>query len=162
MDKEEVYKFLKNKNIKFETVEHQAVFNMDEVSKIDLDSNNRYAKNLFVRDDKKDNYYLLTVRGDKRVNLKEFRKKYGTRRLVFASEEDLYEKLKLEKGSVSPLGLLNNIENDVNFFVDEDFISESLLIGIHPNKNTATVWINVKDLISLIEEKGNSVYICKF
>ena len=54
------------------------------------------AKNLFVRDDKKQNYYLITVKGEKRVNLKAFRKAQGTRNLSFASAEDLLERLKTE------------------------------------------------------------------
>ena len=51
------------------------------------------AKNLFVRDDKKRNYYLLTIKSNKRVNLKQFREENGTRRLSFASPQDLKEKL---------------------------------------------------------------------
>ena len=33
------------------------------------------AKNLFIRDVKKKNYYLITVKGDKKMDLKEFRRK---------------------------------------------------------------------------------------
>ena len=49
------------------------------------------SKNLFVRDDKKRNYYLITVKGNKRIDLKEFRKKNETRPLSFASENDLLD-----------------------------------------------------------------------
>lgn len=51
--------------------EHEAVFNMAELDSVDLPYPDRDAKNLFVRDDKKKNYYLITVMGDKRVDLKE-------------------------------------------------------------------------------------------
>lgn len=65
--------------------------------------------------DKKNNYYLIIVKGDKRVDLKEFRKKYHTKHLSFAKEEELLSILKLTSGSVSPLGLLNDKEKRLFF-----------------------------------------------
>lgn len=52
-------------------------------------------KNLFVRDDKRQNYYLITVKGDKRVDLKAFRRAQQTRPLTFASPEELQQLLGL-------------------------------------------------------------------
>ena len=31
------------------------------------------------------------------------------------------------------------------------------IIGIHPNDNTATVWLKVEDLVEIIKENGNKV-----
>ena len=45
---------------------------MEEVAKIQLPYPEADAKNLFVRDDKKRRYYMITVQGDKRVDLKQF------------------------------------------------------------------------------------------
>lgn len=42
---------------------------MAELSNIEIPYPEYDAKNLFVRDDKKRNYYLITVKGDKRVLL---------------------------------------------------------------------------------------------
>lgn len=53
-------------------------------------------------------FYLITVKGDKRVDLKEFRKNNFLRHLSFASEQDLQELLNLNAGSVTPLGLFND------------------------------------------------------
>ena len=74
MNKKEIYSFLKEKNIWHEITEHKAVYNMAELAEIEIPYPEADAKNLFVRDDKKRNYYLITVKGDKRVALKEFRK----------------------------------------------------------------------------------------
>ena len=74
MDKENIIQNLKNKNIWFELEEHQVVFNMDDLDEVNLRYKNRDAKNIFVRDDKKLNYYLITIKGDKKVDLKQFRK----------------------------------------------------------------------------------------
>ena len=156
MNKTEAYEFLRAKNIPFETVEHEAVFNMEEMSKISLPHPEADAKNLFVRDDKHLNFYLITVRGDKRVNLKEFRKANGTRPLTFASETELFEILRLTPGSVTPLGLLSDDERKVKFYIDSD-LSKGL-VGVHPNENTATVFLKTEDLTKLIKEHGNETY----
>mgnify|MGYP004562236919 FL=1 len=159
MNKQEIYDFLKNQNIWNEVTEHKAVYNMAELSEIDVPYPEADAKNLFVRDDKKRNYYLITVKGDKRVNLKEFKQKNNTRQLSFASEKDLLEIMNLTPGSVTPLGVLNDKENKVIVFIDKDFMEGPNIIGVHPNDNTATVWLKVKDLINIIKEHGNKVEI---
>ena len=159
MNKQEVYDFIKSKNIWHEITEHEAVFNMDELSKIEVPYNDCDAKNLFVRDDKKENYYLITVKGNKRVDLKEFRKRYDVRPISFASVEDLMKYLNLIPGSVSPLGLLNDKERKVKFYLDDSFFKDDKIIGIHPNYNTATVWLKVDDLINIIKEHGSKIEI---
>ena len=133
MTKQETYDFLNAKNIEYEITEHKAVFSMDEICDVVLPHSECDAKNLFVRDDKKREYFLITVKGNKRVDLN------------------------LTPGSVTPLGLLNDAEHKVKFFLDKDFLEPPGMIGIHPNENTATVWLKTADLINLIRENGNEV-----
>ena len=122
MNKQEIYKFLNDKNIWHEITEHKAVFNMAELSEINIPYPEADAKNIFVRDDKKRNYYLITVKGDKKVDLKEFRKNNNTRALSFASENDLMDIMNLIPGSVTPLGMINDKEMKVKLFIDKEFI----------------------------------------
>ena len=159
MNKQEIYDFIKSKNIWYEITEHKAVFNMDELSEIEIPYPEYDAKNLFVRDDKKRNYYLITVKGNKRVNLKEFRNNNGTRPLSFASEQELMNIMNLIAGSVTPLGLLNDKELKIIFYLDKDFLNDKQIIGVHPNENTATLWLKVEDLIDIIKEHGNQVNV---
>ena len=159
MNKQDIYNYLKEKNIWHEITEHEAVYNMEELSNVELPYPDADAKNLFVRDDKKANYYLITVKGDKRVDLKEFRKNNGTRNLSFASSDDLMNIMGLIPGAVSPLGILNDTEFKVKFYIDKDFMKDEHLIGIHPNDNTATVWLKVEDLIETVKGHGNEVNI---
>lgn len=98
MKKEEIYQYLKEHNIQFEVTEHDAVFNMEELTHVELPNPEWDAKDLFVRDDKKKNYYLITVKGNQRVNLKAFRKQHGLRNLSFASPEDLVAMMNLKPG----------------------------------------------------------------
>lgn len=154
MNKQEVYKFLKENNIWHEITEHKAVYNMAELEQIEIPYPEADAKNLFVCDDKKRNYYLITVKGNKRVDLKEFKSKNGTRSLRFASANDLMDIMVLKPGSVTPFGVLNDDELRVKVFFDSAFGG---LIGVHPNDNTATVWLNINDLADIIRRHGNSV-----
>lgn len=153
MNKAEVYRYLKEQNIQYEVTEHKAVFNMEELESIELLYPEWDAKNLFVRDDKKRNYYLITVKGDKRVDLKEFRKQHGLRVLSFASSDDLLAIMVLTPSSVTPLGILNDNERKVHFYLDIEFVGNK--IGVHPNDNTATVWMQANDLMNLVREHGN-------
>lgn len=155
MDKAETYQYLVDHGISFEVTEHKAVYNMDELTSIELPYPEWDAKNLFVRDDKKRNYYLITVKGDKRVDLKEFRKQHGLRSLSFASSDDLASIMGLLPGSVTPLGLLNDEKRQIHFYLDVEFLGNR--IGVHPNDNTATVWVQANDLIQLIQGHGNEV-----
>ena len=153
MNKQETYQFLTDHGIEFEITEHKAVYNMEELDAVPLPYPEWDAKNLFVRDDKKRNYYLITVPGSKRVDLKVFQKAHGLRKLSFASPQELMDYMHLTPGSVSPLGLLNDPEHRVHFYLDRYFSGNK--IGIHPNDNTATVWMQSDALMSLIQEKGN-------
>ena len=159
MDKQEIYNYLKEENISYEITNHKAVYNMEEASEIDIPYPNQDAKNLFVRDDKKKNYYLITVKGNKRLDLKEFSLKNNTRRLSFASKEDLMKIMKLIPGAVTPFGILNDKDNIVKFYLDKEFLEEPKFLGVHPNDNTATIWIKTYDLINIIEKHGNEVKI---
>ncbi|WEV51486.1 prolyl-tRNA synthetase associated domain-containing protein [Lactobacillus sp. ESL0731] len=161
MDKQEIYRYLSAKNIWHEIVEHKAVYNMVEAAEIDLPHPETSAKNLFLHDDKKRNYYLLTVKSNSRVDLKKFRQDNGTRRLSFASAAELHTILKLIPGAVTPLGLLNDEEHKVQFFIDEFFLHQPGIIAVHPNDNTATVWLKTTDLIEIVTRHGNPVKIMK-
>ena len=158
MNKAELLEYLSNRGIEYELVEHSMVFTIDEMIDAELPHPELIAKNLFVRDDKKRTFYLITVLEDRRVDLKEFRKLHETRPLSFASEEQLMDKLALTRGSVTPFGLLNNDEKDVKFYIDKAFIDTGLM-GIHPNMNDATVFVKTDDVIALVREHGNEVII---
>ena len=109
MNKIETLRYLDQHQINYEKIDHPAVFNMADLANLHLPHPEADAKNLFIRDDQKKHYYLLTVKGNKKVNLQQFRQKFGTRRLTFASPEDLKKFLQVTPGSVTPLALLNNV-----------------------------------------------------
>ena len=159
MTKQEVFRFLDGQGIDYEAAEHPAVFNMEEMHAVELPHPEADAKNLFVRDDKKQSYYMITVKGDKRVDLKAFQRAQGLRRLSFASADDLMRILGLIPGAVTPLGLLCDEERRVTLFLDEDF--EGGLVGVHPCDNTATVFLHAEDLLRLVRANGNAASVIR-
>ena len=98
-------------------------------------------------------------RANKRVDLKGFRRQHGLRALSFASTEELFSIMELTPGAVTPLGILNDTESRVHFYLDEEFIGNK--IGVHPNDNTATIWMQAVDLMGLIQKHGNEAEYVK-
>lgn len=160
MSKEEVYLKLKELNIEYLKIDHIPIYTIDEANNLDIENKEYIAKNLFLRDDKKRNYYLLVVKSNKKIDLNDLKNKINSHRLSFASEIDLEKYLKLKKGSVTPLGVLNDVERKVKVIIDEDILKEEI-VGVHPNDNDATVFMKTKDLIRIIELNGNLVEYAK-
>ena len=98
-------------------------------------------------------------RANKRGDLKGFRRQHGLRALSFASTEELFSIMELTPGAVTPLGILNDTESRVHFYLDEEFIGNK--IGVHPNDNTATIWMQADDLMGLIQKHGNEAEYVK-
>lgn len=150
----DIYEYLDLQDIHYQVVKHKAVYTIDEMEQADIEGFEYVVKNLFVRDDKKQHYYLIVVQKDKIVNMKELRSKINSRRLSFASQDDLYKYLQLFQGEVTPLGVLNDESKSVEVIFDQD-IPE--IIGVHPLVNTKTVYMKTSDLIEIIKKHGNKV-----
>ena len=159
---EDILRLLEERNIWFHVDRHEAVFDMDALSSVKLTYPDAEAKNLFLRDDRKENYYLFVVMGDTRVNLKAVRKSLRLRPLSFASEDELLSVLALTKGSVTPFGLLNDTSHRTVCFIDENFLSGNGIIGIHPNDNRATVVLRTADLVGILQSEGIDVRTISF
>lgn len=161
MNKQEIYDLLDARNIWHLITEHPALWSMSDSCDVEFPYPECDAKNLFLREKKHKNFFLVTVRGDKRVDLKRFRDENGTRSLTFGSPEELDELFNVIPGMVSPFGLLNDTGCQVRFYIDEDFDKDPGYIAIHPNDNTATVTLKTEDLISIIKEHGTEIKTVK-
>lgn len=153
-NKEKVYEYLDQHNITYTVSEHPPIHTIDALEEYDIPNKDKIAKNLFLRNDNGKKHYLITIRQDKKVDLKDLREKIGSSRLSFASEERLMEQLGLTKGSVTPLGVINNKSTKVEVYFDKDLVDEEI-IGVHPNENDATVWLSYQSIKQIIESIGN-------
>ena len=158
--KEKVYQKLDELGITYEAMDHPAVYTMEEMDELGITSKGEVCKNLFLRDEKGRRHFLVVLQKDKKVDLKNIQSQIGSTRLSFGSEKRLDKYLKLQKGGVSPLGIINDEDASVEVVFDKDLMNKERL-GVHPNTNTATVWISFKDMKSLIEKNGNDIMYVK-
>lgn len=155
--KNEMIDLLNEKQIQYERVDHPAAYTMEDLESVELPYPDRNAKNVFVHDRKKKHYFLITVMGDKKVDLQQIRDRFETSRLSFAKDEDLANILGVEPGSVSPLAILNDSEKKVQYILDDEFLTGNKMIAAHPNENTVSLYLHVDDLVGLIEEAEHTV-----
>lgn len=151
--KEEVCAYLDERGVRYERVDHEAVFTMEGMAALELPFADEVVKNLFLRDDKKRNYYLVVMPEDKPANLKALRRTLEARPLRFASEDDLAAILGVRAGAVTPFGVLNDTEGKVQVVFDED-LRDRAAVGIHPNDNTATLRMPLPDLLALFDDRA--------
>ena len=152
----EVLARLEALGIEYELEEHEAVFTIEAIIALGLKKRGMIPVNLFLRDSNGKRHFLVIHDGEKHTDLKKLREQIGCSRLSFGSDERLMKHLGLTKGSVSPFGLINNENHDVELVIDESIKSQSIL-GFHPNTNTATVWVSYEGFMKFIESCGNKV-----
>ena len=150
----DIYKFLTQLGIDYQKINHQSVSTVEEAMFIN-EQIDGVCKNLFLKSsDKQFFIYMMTV--ERRADLKYIAKQIGSKRLSFASDEELVELLKLIPGSVTPLGIINDNKR-VKILIDRELRAQRLLI--HPNINTATISITYDDLLLFINACGNEYLI---
>lgn len=155
--KKMIYMELDRLGVVYQAVEHPAVFTIDEMDALEeLEHKEDIVKNLFLRDAKGRRHFLVVMDKNKKADMKLIREQLGTSTLSFASEERLMEHLGLTKGAVTPLGTLNDKNCSVEVVMDRS-LSEKNRIGVHPNDNTATVFLSFQDLYRVIEKHGNPI-----
>lgn len=159
--KQRVYDALDKMKIKYEVVEHEPVHTMEDMDRLGLPEKGTLCKNLFLRDSKGKRHFLVTADEKTKVDLKDLGRKLGAGSLSFASEERLEKYLGLKQGSVSPFGLMNDADHQVEFFIDKS-LSRCKSLGIHPMDNTATVFLSFKDLDKFLWNLDVDVIQVKF
>ena len=150
-----IYELFDKLDISYRKIEHEAVYTVEDADKIEGMIDGIGCKNLFLKD-KKGSYYLYMLKEDKRADLKELSKYFQCGRLRFGDESELYDCLKLKKGSVTPLGVINDDSGRVVIVLDKELSGKNVLV--HPNINTATVSLKYEDVIKIINYCGNSYF----
>jgi Ala-tRNA(Pro) deacylase len=161
MDEQKVYNILRELDISYTKHEHPPVYTVEEAEQHWENITGAHCKNLFLRNKKGKNHYLVIAKSEKRVNLKALTSRLGEDRLSFASPERMLRYLGLEPGAVSPFGLINDKENAVVVVIDRD-LKEASHVNFHPNVNTATVGIVFTDFEKFLSYCGNSIRYLSF
>ncbi|MDA3906092.1 MAG: prolyl-tRNA synthetase associated domain-containing protein, partial [Bacteroidales bacterium] len=133
-----VFDYLNKLNIAFEMIEHPPAPTVTEAMKYWKDVDAAHCKNLFFRNHKGNKHYLVIFDAHKQLAINDLEKRLKQGKLSFASEKRMAKYLAIQPGSVSPFGLINDVENHVHLFLDSH-LQSSKKISFHPNDNTASV-----------------------
>ena len=145
-DRRAICALLDAHGIAYTLVEHPRVYTSAQGDALALPFARSVAKNLFMCSEKKTAYFLFSLRAHGRADLKALAAAVGEKRLRFATEDDLFTLLHLEKGAVTPLGALNDAGGRVAVYLDASFAGQSIVV--HPNDNGATLCLATNDLAS--------------
>ncbi|HZJ76130.1 MAG TPA: prolyl-tRNA synthetase associated domain-containing protein [Oscillospiraceae bacterium] len=154
---DDVYRILDMLSISYNKFTHPAMNTIEELNKYNTEGDDIvHCKNLFLRNSKGDKHYLVITEPDKRTNTRSLAKQIESTRLSFASSERLEKYLGLDPGAVSPFGLINDKNKDVEVLIDRD-IDSRRKITFHPNINTVSVTISYDDFQRYIKWCGNKI-----
>lgn len=155
---EKVFAALKAAGIDYQVVRHPAVYTVAQADQYVKSQEFSRAKNLLLTNHHHTKYVLLLMAEDKRFDAHSFSQLTGLPRLSFASPARLKEKLGVTPGSVSPFGLLNDDDHDVQLYIDAA-VANADKFGGHPNDNTMTVILLTNDLLQLLKRHGFAAHI---
>lgn len=128
---------------------HAPIFTVEEGEEVSKIISGAHSKNLFLKD-KKDQFFLVSVLQDKRVNLKQLSKEVGKGGLSFGSPMNLQNVLQLLPGSVTPFGLMSDHIKQVHFILDVDFLQYEY-VNFHPLRNDKTLQMGINDFLRFFE-----------
>ena len=146
---------LRGLGIEFEMHEHPPLPTIDEAVKYWKTMDATHCKNIFFRNHKGNRHYLVVIEHKQNLAIHDLEKRLKQGKLSFASPKRLQKYLGLEPGSVTPYGLINDTENHVHLFLDEN-LKSSEKISFHPNQNTASLIVAFDDFIRYLDWTGNS------
>ena len=155
-NRQRVFDALKDLDIPFQVYDHPPIRTSGDAFLLSEDVEGGRCKNLFLRNNEGTNHYLVILGMESRCDLKILAGKLNEKRLGFASEDRLLRYLGVPSGSVSPFNLLNGNGTEVIIVVEEALLSHEKL-AFHPNENTATLVLSVRDFLKYLRSLENRV-----
>ena len=155
-----LYELLQNLGIAFEYHEHPPVATIEDALTHWKDYDSGRCKNIFFRNHKGDRHYLVILEHTRQLDIHDLEKRLKQGKLSFASDQRLMKYLGVERGSVSPFGLINDTEKHVHLFIDEK-LNDFDRLAFHPNMNTATIIVSKSDFLRFLDYIGNSYEFIK-
>ena len=163
---EKVLAYLTEHAIPFECYNHPEGKTIEEAKRWWKDDGSVHCKNIFMRNHKGNQHYLICFDCEHDLAIHDLEQRLKASlvaagqkapgKLSFASPERMLKYLGLEPGSVSPFGLINDIEQHVILFLDKNLLLADSM-SFHPNDCRGTVVINREDFIRYLQGGGNRV-----
>ena len=158
--KDKVLEVLQSLNIEYEMHEHPPVPTVEDALPYWNKINATHCKNLFFRNHKGNRHYLVILRHDRQLNIRDLEQRLKQGKISFASPKRMEKYLGLSGGSVSVFGLINDTENHVHLFIDEA-LKQAEMITFHPNENDATLVISKSSFLAFLNWSRNAYEFIK-
>ena len=149
-----LYQTLESLNIPFEYHEHPPVPTVEAALEHWAGIDSTHCKNLFFRNHKGNRHYLVILAHTSKLAIRDLEQMLKQGKLSLASDRRLGDHLGLTPGSVTPFGLINDLEGHVHLFIDAN-LKKAKRLSFHPNINTATIVISFGDFIRFLDWTGN-------
>ena len=146
--------------IEVTTVEHTPVFTVEQAKAHREGMAGVFTKNLFVRN-KKGAMWLVVLQEDRQVDLKALGKRIGAGRISFGSKERLMRTLGVIAGAVTPFGVINDGQQEVQIVLDQEVLASGPL-HFHPLDNGMTTAIAPGDLLTFLRACDHEPQIVDF
>ncbi len=150
-----VFEYFKANDIKYDCYFHPESPTIEIAKQYWKDDGSCHCKNLFFRNHKGNRHYLVCFDCNQNLDIHTLEQKLKQGKLSFASPERMKKYLDIIPGSVSPFGLINDKENHVHLFLDQNIKNYSLL-SFHPNDNKGTVVITLEEFEKYLSLVGNT------
>lgn len=157
MNSKELLSSLDKHDITYQTFTHPAVSTCKEADQYLEDEPFVRCKNLFIKTRDQKSYFLVMLPENKKIDWRKAQKELFTSSLTMADENELIEKLNVNKGLVSPFSLLNDQTNTIPLVIDQEAMEENNFVGVHPNDNTKTISLQWIDLARILSSYGHLV-----
>ncbi|MFC2121417.1 prolyl-tRNA synthetase associated domain-containing protein [Bacteroidota bacterium] len=156
MNEDVVYKTLNSLNIKYDIFEHPPVPTIQDALIHWKNIECTHCKNLFFRNHKGNKHFLVILEYSQQLNIRDLEQRLRQGKISFGSTKRLNKYLGLDPGSVTPFGLINDKNNEVHVFMDEN-LRKSERISFHPNVNTKSLRLLWTDFEKYLEWTGNTI-----
>ena len=140
------------------TMEHEALFTVEQSKALYGKMPGGQTKNLFIKD-KKGRHFLVAMEHDAVVDLKTIHTRIGGQgRVSFGNADDMMKFLGVVPGSVTLFGIINDTANQVTVYMDEGLLAHDK-INAHPLTNEATTNLSTADMLRFLEAHGHKAQI---
>lgn len=156
----ELFSRLDGLGVPHSTMTHDPVFTVEEAQRLRGRIEGAHSKNLFVRD-KKERHWLVSCLADRKLDLKWLAVELGTKRLTFCSARRLAGYLGIQRGSVSPFAVINDLTGAVRVALDADLLAAEPL-NFHPLDNSRTTTLSTAGLLRFLTAEGHRPHIIRF
>lgn len=169
--------FLESVGIWYEIHFHPPLYTIEEALGWWKDIDAVHCKNIFMRNHKGNRHYLVSFECHKELDIHGLEHQLHQGKLSFASADRMQRCLGLRPGSVSPFGLINDMDTEANarnkpselfdnghrvkLYLDSS-LKDAERISFHPCDNTASVVITQQGLQEFLRLWGGEVEWLEF